>query len=176
MQDLKLLFKIRECNDTENITDTHRITHFKDSWRLLSPRAGHRNCPKNVVDCRNLLTWPFIGKLLRSHFWFYHVWGEMHFQIFFSKKPPSLIIQAHQHHFRFWSVSSAKPDDIFWNKFEQTLFSLVKWTTLLQIFSHSHLIFWENGCNWCRLLKSTVQRNCSPYFKFTNMNQESRIN
>jgi hypothetical protein len=35
-----------------------------------SPRARCRNCPKK--DCRNILTWPFIGKLLRSTFWWYH--------------------------------------------------------------------------------------------------------
>jgi hypothetical protein len=29
-------------------------------------------------------------------------------------------------YFRFLAVSSAKPDDIFWKTFEETLFSLLK--------------------------------------------------
>jgi hypothetical protein len=48
--------------------------------------------------------------------------------------------------------------DIFWNKFEETLLSLLKWITLLQIFSHPYLSFWENVSRWCRLLKSGVER------------------
>jgi hypothetical protein len=74
------------------------------------------------------------------------------------------VFTAHKHvnsfspsHFGFWAVSSAIPDDIFWNKFEETFFNLLKWTTLLQIFSHPHLSLRENGCRWCRLLKSGVE-------------------
>jgi hypothetical protein len=60
-------------------------------------------------------------------------------------------------------VSSAESDSIFWNKFEETLFRWLIWTTFLKIFSHPQLSFWENVCRWCcllrwcRLLKSGVE-------------------
>jgi hypothetical protein len=62
--------------------------------------------------------------------------------------------------------SSAKFDNIFWNKFEETLFRWLIETTLLQIFSHPHHRLSENMCRWChlktlgrwcRLLKSSVE-------------------
>jgi hypothetical protein len=46
-------------------------------------KGGTFNCKKNY-DCRKILTWPFIGKLLRSTFWWYHFYikpfqGEIDF-------------------------------------------------------------------------------------------------
>jgi hypothetical protein len=49
------------------------------------------------------------------------------------------------------TVSSAQIDNIFWNKFEETLFRMFIWTTFLQIFSHPP---WFLRNWWCRLLKS----------------------
>jgi hypothetical protein len=60
-------------------------------------------------------------------------------------------------HLGLSAVSSAKPDNIFWNKFEETLFRWLIWTTFLQIFFHPHLSFQENGCRWHHLLKSGVK-------------------
>jgi hypothetical protein len=62
---------------------------LNDWWRLLLPR----NCPQKLSwDCANILTWPFIGKLLRSTFSWCHkfidltIFGrEMHFWIFLKK-------------------------------------------------------------------------------------------
>jgi hypothetical protein len=36
------------------------------------------------------------------------------------------LIQPQGRHFGFWAVSSAEPDNIFWKKFEEKLFSLLK--------------------------------------------------
>jgi hypothetical protein len=66
-----------------------------------------------------------------------------------------LLIQPLCRHFGFLAVtavwvSSAKPDSIFWERIEETLFRLLIWTTL-QIFSHQHLRKCKYG-RWCRLL------------------------
>jgi hypothetical protein len=57
-----------------------------------------------------------------------------------AQKADSLI----QPQFGFLAVSSAKPDNIFWKKFEETLFRWSIQTTFLQILSHVHLSFGEN--------------------------------
>jgi hypothetical protein len=53
----------------EILISAFKISRFS---RLLSPKVGHRNYPSKDIDCRNILTWPFIGKLLRSTFCWYH--------------------------------------------------------------------------------------------------------
>jgi hypothetical protein len=58
----------------------------------------------------------------------------------------------------FLAVSSAECDNIFWNKFEETLFSWSMWPTFLQIFYYPYHSLWENGCRWCSLLKSGVEQ------------------
>jgi hypothetical protein len=68
--------------------------NHKDWWWLLSPgKEGHDTeiAPKGFKT-RNLLTWPFIGKLLRSTFSWYYLFfdsNKMHF-LSFSKKTQSL--------------------------------------------------------------------------------------
>jgi hypothetical protein len=47
------------------------------------------------------------------------------------------LLQSCHHRFGLLAMSSAKPDLIFWReKFEETLFKWLTWTTFLQIFSH----------------------------------------
>jgi hypothetical protein len=61
-------------------------------------------------------------------------------------------------------IFSKKTNLSFWENFFSNN-SLLKWTTFLQIFSHRHLSFWENGCKWCRLLKSGVEWVKNTIFK-----------
>jgi WD40 repeat protein len=53
------------------------------------------------------------------------------------------LLQPQRRHLELVSLSSAKLDNIFWNKFEETLFRWLTRTALLQIFSHPHFSFWE---------------------------------
>jgi hypothetical protein len=50
------------------MSDSQPESHGFESRRMHGMvSVRHRNC-----HCRNILTWPFIGKLLRSTFWLYH--------------------------------------------------------------------------------------------------------
>jgi hypothetical protein len=48
-------------------THNREITLYKDWWWLMPQKF-----PEIFVDYRNILTWPFIGKLLESTAWWYH--------------------------------------------------------------------------------------------------------
>jgi hypothetical protein len=63
------------------------------------------------------------------------------------------LLQPQHCYFGFLAASSAKLDNIYWNKFEETLFRWLIWTTFLQILSHPQLSFGENGCRWCHLFR-----------------------
>jgi hypothetical protein len=77
-----------------------------------------------------------------------HIWRSVRLLVYFiwveEGKIQSKIRSTQCHLFGFFTVLSAKSDNIFWNKFEETLFRWLIWTTFLQIFSHPHFMFSEN--------------------------------
>jgi hypothetical protein len=69
------------------------------------------------------------------------------------------------------SLSSAKPDYIFWNKLEKTLFRWLIGTTFIQIVSHPLHSFWTNRVQmmssaqvWGWKHRSTYNLNTSLWF------------
>jgi hypothetical protein len=77
----------------------------------LSTRAGHRN-----LRLLNVLTWPFIEKLLRSTFWWYHTfsnhfWGHNAFSEFFSKSSILKELNLQMYVLFAWTLSTADLND-----------------------------------------------------------------
>jgi hypothetical protein len=92
----------------------------------------------------------------------------------FSALTTGTFIQLEYQYLGFLAVSSAKPDNIFWSKFEETLFRWLIWITFLQIFSHLHL--WGNVCRWCLLVIVMMYVLIVLPFSFLPPLAESQIN
>jgi hypothetical protein len=86
-----------DTGKSSQLSDNGRHKTVKDRWRLQSPRAGHRNCPKNLrlskptdmtIHWKALEEYSLMVPLV---FRFNHFWGENAFYDFFSLSKSSVL-------------------------------------------------------------------------------------